>query len=89
MQSRKDTTRLLTAIDLLNKKFGKDAVSIGMLSDANKDVAKIAFSRIPDMDKLLNSNLICSLSSWIFITLLIARNISGNGRSRWNFRQCS
>lgn len=67
MQSRKDTTRLLTAIDLLNKKFGKDAVSIGMLSDANKDVAKIAFSRIPDMDKLLNSNVICSLSSAGFL----------------------
>ena len=52
-QGRKDTTRLLTAIDLLNKKFGRDTVSIGVLPDANKDMAttKIAFSRIPDMDE--------------------------------------
>jgi DNA polymerase-4 len=52
-QGRNDTTRLLTTIDLLNKKFGRDAVSIGVLPDANKDVAttKIAFSRIPNMEE--------------------------------------
>ena len=52
-QGKKDKTRLLTIIDSLNKKFGKDAVSIGTLPDENKDVAttKIAFSHIPDMDE--------------------------------------
>lgn len=49
----KGKTKLLTAIDSLNKKFGKDTVSIGTIPKESKDIAttKIAFSRIPDKEE--------------------------------------
>lgn len=50
---KNNKTNLLNAIDYLNKRFGKDAVSIGILPKESKDIAaaKIAFSRIPDKEE--------------------------------------
>jgi DNA polymerase-4 len=52
-QDKKDTNKLLSVIDALNKKFGKDTVSIGTVPNEGKDIAttKIAFSRIPDKEE--------------------------------------
>lgn len=52
-EKKNKKTKLLNTIDYLNKRFGKDAISIGTLPKESKDIAtaKIAFSRIPDREE--------------------------------------
>lgn len=47
--------KISEAMDTLNKKFGKDTVSLGMLPEAGRSFSgtKIAFTRIPDMEEFL------------------------------------
>ncbi|HEX2753023.1 MAG TPA: impB/mucB/samB family protein [Alphaproteobacteria bacterium] len=47
--------KISEAMDRLNKKFGKDTVSLGMLPAAGRSFSgtKIAFTRIPDMEEFL------------------------------------
>jgi DNA polymerase-4 len=47
------TTILSKTIDLINKRYGKDTITIGVLPSKSKDIAttKVAFSRIPDIEE--------------------------------------
>lgn len=54
-KTRQKHSKISEAMDRLNKKFGKDTVSLGMLPEAGRSFSgtKIAFTRIPDMEEFL------------------------------------
>lgn len=55
LQKRKRAGKLSTAMDKLNKKFGRDTVSIGIMPEQGRSFSgtKIAFTRIPDIQEFL------------------------------------
>lgn len=54
-KAKQKHSKISEAMDQLNKKFGKDTVSLGMLPEAGRRFSgtKIAFTRIPDMEEFL------------------------------------
>ncbi|HEY8189722.1 MAG TPA: hypothetical protein VIF12_03505 [Micavibrio sp.] len=53
--AKKKNEKISKAIDALNQKYGRDTVLLGMTSNQDKDGAgaKIAFTRIPDMEEFM------------------------------------
>lgn len=54
-KTKQKHSKISEAMDRLNKKFGKDTVSLGMLPEDGRSFSgtKIAFTRIPDMEEFL------------------------------------
>lgn len=54
-QEKQKCEKLSGAIDVLNQKFGKDTISLGLAPNQGKSFTgtKIAFSRIPEMEEFL------------------------------------
>ena len=54
-QQRAKAERMSRALDILNHKYGRDTVSIGMMPDQSRSFSgtKIAFTRIPDTEEFL------------------------------------
>ncbi len=54
-KKREKNEKISQAMDVLNQKFGKDTVMVGMTAEQGKAFtgAKIAFTRIPDIEEFV------------------------------------
>ena len=55
LKKRVRSEKMSRALDAINHRFGRDAVSLGMMPKQSRDVSgtKIAFTRIPDVEEFL------------------------------------